>query len=262
MSKFCALYSGSSGNSMVVSAGGASLLIDAGVSCRAILAALQQREIELSTLQGILVTHEHIDHIKGLKVLLKKLHLPVYASAGTLNSLYQNELVPADARLCVIAQPTEIAGMEVQPFATPHDASGPLGFAITTAEGERLGIATDLGHITDEVDAALCGCGTVVLEANYDDYSLRSGPYPYYLKQRISSDFGHLSNHASAEQCLRLVKKGARQIILCHLSQENNTPGMASDAIIGYLQKNGCVLGRDYRLQVASRSQPSPIIRF
>ena len=262
MSKICALYSGSSGNSMVVSSGGASLLVDAGVSCKAILTALQEREVELSGLQGILVTHEHIDHVRGLKVLLKKLHIPVYASAGTLNSLYQSQLVPADAELRVIAQPTEIAGMEVTPFATPHDAAGPLGFAITTSEGEKLGIATDLGHITQEVDQALCGCGTVVLEANYDEYSLRVGPYPQYLKQRISSNFGHLSNTNSAAECLRLVQKGARQIVLCHLSQENNTPSLAAEAITARLQQAGCLADRDYRLQVASRSKPSPVIRF
>ena len=262
MANFCALYSGSSGNSMVVSSGGASLLVDAGVSCKAILTALQQRNIDLSTLKGILVTHEHIDHVKGLKVLLKKLPLPVYASAGTLNSLFQHEMVPPEADLRVIAQPTEIAGMEVTPFATPHDAAGPLGFAITTGEGERLGIATDLGHITDEVNNALCGCGTVVIEANYDEYSLRTGRYPYYLKQRIASPFGHLSNPESAAQCLRLVESGARQLVLCHLSQENNTPGMASEAITGYLSQHGCCVDRDYRLQVARRSQPSEIIRF
>ena len=262
MANFCALYSGSSGNSMVVSSGGASLLVDAGVSCRAILTALQQRNIETSTLQGILVTHEHIDHVRGLKVLLKKLPLPVYASAGTLNSLFQHEMVPEGADLRVISQTSEIGGMEVTPFVTPHDAAGPLGFAITTAEGERLGIATDLGHITEEVDAALCGCGTVIIEANYDENSLRTGPYPYYLKQRIASPFGHLSNPESAVQCLRLVEKGARQIVLCHLSQENNTPGMAEEAITGHLHRNGCCVDRDYRLQVARRSQPSDIIRF
>ena len=262
MSNFCALYSGSSGNSMVVSSGGVSLLVDAGVSCKSILSALQQRNIDISTLQGILITHEHIDHVRGLKVLLKKLPLPVYASEGTLDSLCQTELVPAEADLRVIAQPTEIGGMEVTPFATPHDAAGPLGFAITTGEGERLGIATDLGHITDEVDAALCGCGTVVIEANYDEYSLRTGRYPYYLKQRIASQFGHLSNPASAAQCLRLVQHGARQIVLCHLSQENNSPSMAAEAITGYLHQHGCCVDHDYRLQVARRSQPSDIIRF
>ena len=262
MSNFCALYSGSSGNSMVVSSGGASLLVDAGVSCRSILSALQEQGTDPAALQGILVTHEHIDHVRGLKVLLKKLHIPVYASAGTLNSLFQSEMVPADADLRVIAQSTEIGGMEVTPFATPHDAAGPLGFTVTTAEGEKLGIATDLGHITQEVDAALCGCGTVVLEANYDDYSLRSGPYPYHLKQRIASPLGHISNRDSAAQCLRLVQKGARQLVLCHLSQENNSPTMAAEAITNHLGEQGCRLGTDYRLQVASRSHPSPIIRF
>ncbi|MBP0962743.1 MAG: MBL fold metallo-hydrolase, partial [Oscillospiraceae bacterium] len=109
---------------------------------------------------------------------------------------------------------------------------------------------------------ALCGCGTVVLEANYDDYSLRNGPYPYHLKQRIASSYGHLSNRDSAAQCLRLVQKGTRQLVLCHLSQENNTPTMAAEAIAGHLAGQGCCLDRDYRLQVARRSQPSPTIRF
>lgn len=262
MSSFCALYSGSSGNSMVVSSGGASLLVDAGVSCKAILEALQQRDVNTSALQGILVTHEHIDHVRGLKVLLKKLPLPVYASAGTLDNLVRHEMVPAGADLREISGTAEIGGMEINPFATPHDAAGPLGFAITTTEGEQIGIATDLGHITDEVDAALCGCATVVVEANYDEHSLRTGHYPYYLKERIASPFGHLSNAESAALCLRLVEKGARQIVLCHLSRENNTPGMAAEAITGHLQQFGCCAGSDYRLQVARRSQPSDIIRF
>ncbi len=262
MSKFCALYSGSSGNCMVVCSGGAALLVDAGVSCRAILTALQQRAIDPAALQGILVTHEHTDHVQGLKVLLKKYDLPVYGSAGTLNSLYQSGITPPGAQLRVLAQPTAIAGMEVTPFATPHDAAGPLGFVIKTGEGEHLGIATDLGHITPEVEAALCGCGTVVLEANYDEHSLQSGPYPYYLKQRIASSHGHLSNRASAAQCLRLVQQGTRQLVLCHLSKENNTPGLAAAAIAGALEQAGWTQGQHYRLQVASRSQPSPVIYF
>ena len=262
MANFCALYSGSSGNSMVVASGGASLLVDAGVSCKAILTALCQRQVELSSLRGILITHEHIDHVRGLKVLLKKLPLPVYASAGTLSCLLRDEMVPPGADLREISRPCEIGGMEVAPFATPHDAAGPLGFVITTAEGEKLGIATDLGHITAEVDAALCGCGTVVLEANYDEHSLRTGAYPYYLKQRIASQWGHLSNAESAGQCLRLVDAGARNLVLCHLSKENNTPELAAGAIAQRLAQAGCRAGYDYLLQVASRSQPSDIIRF
>lgn len=262
MSKFCALFSGSSGNSMVVCSGGGGLLVDAGVSCRAILAALGQQGIDPAALGGILVTHEHIDHVRGLKVLLKKYDLPVYGSAGTLNSLFQSELVPPTAQLRVLAQPTTLCGMEVTPFATPHDAAGPLGFVLQTAEGERLGIATDLGHITPEVEAALSGCATVVLEANYDEPSLQSGPYPYYLKQRIASNFGHLSNRESAEQCLRLVQQGTRQLVLCHLSRENNTPALAAAAVSGPLGRAGWAEGRDYRLQVASRSAPSPVIYF
>lgn len=262
MAKFCALYSGSSGNSMVLSSGGASLLVDAGVSCRAILTALQQVGIPAQQLQGILVTHEHIDHVRGLKVLLKRLSVPVYASAATLDRLRQGELVPDDADLREISGPFSLAGMEVRPFAVPHDAAGPLGFAITTAEGSKIGIATDLGYVTPEVEEALKGCATVVLEANYDEYSLRSGPYPYHLKQRIASPSGHLSNPASAALCCRLVETGTRQLVLCHLSKENNTPMQAADTVCLQLAHAGCTLDSDYRLQVASRSQPSPVIRF
>jgi len=262
MAKFCALYSGSSGNSMVVCSGGAALLVDAGVSCKAILTALAQREVDPSALQGILVTHEHIDHVRGLRVLLGRLPLPVYASRGTLNCLLEQNLVPPQADLREIASPCEIGGMGVSPFATPHDAAGPLGYVITAAGGERVGIATDLGHITPEVDQALCGCGTVVLEANYDEQKLRCGTYPAYLKRRIASNWGHLSNPGCADQCLRLVQRGATRLVLFHLSKDNNDPAVAAGAVAGRLGTAGCLEGRDYLLQVASRSIPSGVIRF
>ena len=262
MAKFCALYSGSSGNCMVLSSGGASLLVDAGVSCKAILTALESVGVAPEELQGILVTHEHIDHVRGLRVLLKRLPLPVYASAATLDCLQREGLVPPEADLRPMDAPCIIGGMEVRPFAVPHDAAGPLGFIVTTAEGSRIGIATDLGHVTPDVEEALSGCVTVVLEANYDEYSLHSGPYPYYLKQRIASSYGHLSNPASAALCCRLVEAGTRNLVLCHLSKENNTPMQAADAVCLQLARAGCTLDSDYRLQVASRSQPSPVIRF
>lgn len=260
MARFCALYSGSSGNSLYLSSGGAALLIDAGVSCKAILTALIRQELEVSALAGILVTHEHVDHVRGLAVLLKRLDLPVYASAGTLAAL--EGTLPPTARLYEISRAREIGGMEVVPFPTPHDAAEPLGFRIHTADGRTVGIATDLGHVTDSVDRALTGCDLVALEANYDPGMLQCGRYPYSLKRRILSGDGHLSNDDCATQALRLVQSGTTRLILGHLSKENNLPALAGQTVITCLQMGGCLREEDYTLQVARRSEPSPIIVF
>lgn len=260
MARFCALYSGSSGNSLYVASGGAALLVDAGVSCKALLTALHQRELDVSSLAGILVTHEHIDHVRGLAVLLKRLTLPVYGSRGTLAAI--EEKLPPSAQLHVLEGPAEIGGMEVAPFSTPHDAAEPMGFRIHTADGRTVGVATDLGHVTDQVDRALSGCDLVALEANYDPEMLRCGPYPYSLKRRIFSWDGHLSNSDCAAQALRLVQSGTTRLILGHLSKENNLPGLARETVQGTLEQEGCVNGVDFTLQVARRSEASPVVVF
>ncbi len=260
MAKFCALYSGSSGNCTYIASGGTAVLVDAGVSCKRILTAMQECQLDREEVQGILLTHEHIDHIRGLKVLLKHLKVPVYASEGTLHYLIANGLVPADARLVEITAPTRIGGMEVTPFATPHDGAETLGFVVHTGDGRKIGVATDLGHVPPQVDAALSTCDLVLLESNYDEGMLACGPYPYYLKRRIKSPNGHLSNEDCCAQVQRLIEGGTTRFVLGHLSQQNNLPMLARQTVLSALEAAGCREGVDYILQVARRSQPSEII--
>ncbi len=260
MAKFCALYSSSSGNSFYVSSGGDSLLIDAGTSCKAILTALAQQNLSTDTLRGILITHEHIDHVKGLKVLLKRLKLPIYSSVGTCDALISGDLVPPDATLIPIENTFEIGSMNITPFDIPHDARQPFGFVIKTSQGEKIGFATDLGYITPEVEKALTGCTLVAIESNYDDFSLRCSPYPAFLKERVASRWGHLSNAHCATQCQKLISSGTTRLVLCHLSKENNTPTLARESVINHLAGAGWTEGRDYILQVAQKSMVSPVL--
>ncbi|MBQ8917581.1 MAG: MBL fold metallo-hydrolase, partial [Oscillospiraceae bacterium] len=187
MANFCALYSGSSGNSMVVSSGGASLLVDAGVSCRSIVSALSQADVLPKELSGILVTHEHVDHIKGLAVLTKRFKIPVYSSVEVLEYLQDNNCVAPDCPMYELSSPMEVGGMLVTPFDTPHDSVHSLGFRVDTSDGKSIGIATDLGAVTDQVKAGLTGCDIAMLESNYDCAMLACSAYPYYLKRRIQS---------------------------------------------------------------------------
>ncbi len=260
MAKFCALYSGSSGNCTYIAGGGTAILVDTGVSCKRILTAMADSRLDKETVQGILLTHEHDDHIKGLRVLLKHLKVPVYASAGTLGYLIARGLVTADTRLVEITAPTQIGGLEVTPFATPHDGAESLGFVIDTGDGRKIGVATDLGHITQTVDAALSVCDLVLLESNYDEGMLASGPYPYYLKQRIKSPSGHLSNEDCCAQVQRLIQGITTRFVLGHLSQQNNLPLLARQTVLSALEADGCREGTDYILQVARRSQPSELL--
>ena len=262
MARFCTLYSGRSGNCTYVGGGRGGLLVDAGVSCKAILDGLAQVGAETSAIAGILITHEHVDHIRGLKVLLKKLKVPVYSAAATLDYLVRGGWLPPGAQLTELSSPMEIGGMEVVPFETSHDGAAPQGYRLTTGDGRRIGVATDLGQVTDGVDRALSGCDLVLLESNYDPGMLACGPYPYYLKKRISSQLGHLSNDDCAAQLVRLVESGTTRLVLAHLSQENNLPQLAFETARSELLAAGCRQGEDYLLQVASRKTPDPMIVF
>ena len=186
------LSSGSSGNCFYLSAGESlgGLLIDAGISARRIRQSLWEASIDPAGLRGILITHDHVDHIAGLRVLARKLRLPVYATAGTLQRLAA--AVEPGTRLIELQKEQEIAAMGVQPFATQHDAPDSCGFRIT-AGSRVIGFATDLGCVTPTVWEHLLGTHLTVLESNYEDSVLLNCGYPYYLKQRIRSEYGHLS---------------------------------------------------------------------
>lgn len=258
MAKVCPLYSGSSGNATFVGNSEGGVLIDAGVSCKSIKTALEAIGQSIETIRAIFITHEHIDHIRGLKILLKYYSIPVFASAGTLDYLEEMDyLSPGSAVQVVSPEGEYISGMVVRPFRTPHDAAESLGFSIETGDERRICIATDLGHITDEVRASLMGCDLAVIESNYDKHMLECGSYPYSLKRRILGKTGHLSNDHCAQELLSLANNGTTRFFLAHLSKENNIPELALQTAVNELACGGLTRGEDYLLEVASRSTPS-----
>ena len=261
MVTFFPLSSGSSGNSYYLSAGEGQggLLIDAGISARRTRCTLCDAGIDPEGLRGILVTHDHTDHISGVRVLAKQLRLPIYATAGTLESLAGT--VEAGTQLIPLEEEQEIAGMGISPFATQHDAPDSCGFRIE-AGSRTIGFATDLGAVTATVWAHLLGCHLAVLESNYEDSVLMNCTYLYYLKQRIRSEYGHLSNAEAAKTVEALAQRGTAHFVLAQFSRDSNTPALARSNTEAALSAAGMQPERDYRLWIAPRDGPGTMIRF
>jgi len=261
--KFCSLYSGSSGNSLFVSSNNTKILIDAGLSGKRIQSALDMIAENPKEIGGIVVTHEHSDHIHGVGVLSRRFDLPIYANQKTWAAMMKDlgKIAEHNVKSFDFEKPFNIQDFQIGAFKTSHDAADSAGFVISDGK-KRLGIATDSGMITPEMRSALCGCDLVVLESNHDVSMLEAGSYPFYLKQRIKSDFGHLSNETAGALALALVAKDTRQLVLAHLSQENNYPLLAYQTTARILTEAGVVLGGDVTLCVAKRSSVSETINL
>ena len=228
------LYSGSGGNSVYISACGSSILIDAGKSARSLCKALSDIGVELSGIEAIFITHEHSDHVSALEVLSKKHKIPIHVmskSAERFDKLprgpIHDNLVRHDAMFT-----EKVGALTVSSFRTPHDSRMSVGYRISFEDCEgvhSIGLATDIGYVSDSVREGLCGCEAVVLESNHDPDMLMEGPYPYDLKLRIRSNRGHLSNPDSAAFAATLAQSGTRAFLLTHLSEENNEPHIALD---------------------------------
>lgn len=258
MAKFFTIASGSSGNSSFVGASGEGILVDFGISCRGVTNALKTRGIDPDSLSGILITHEHIDHVRGLSVFLSHHKVPLFASAPVLRYLTSNGLVPFSAVLNEIDEHGQIIGnMLIKPFKTSHDSVGSLGYCITTPDEHRISICTDTGYITEEAHEHLLGSEAVLIESNYDNGMLDFGPYPYHLKRRIKGAQGHLSNTDCAAFLPELVKSGTTNIVLGHLSKENNTPEVALQTCISELSLAGLKKDKDYIIFAAPRNELS-----
>ncbi len=251
MVKVCPLFSGSSGNSTYIEHKNRGLLVDAGKNCKTILSSLQKIDIDPKKIEGILITHDHSDHIKALPVLTKKVNVPIFASAETIDYIREN-LGELSAPMYEINSKIEIAGMTVSPFDTPHDAKHSIGFRINAGE-RAIGYATDLGEVTGMVKKGIEGCDLVVLESNYEEKLLSISSYPYILKQRIRSNKGHLSNTQCAQMAVELAKTGTTRFILSHLSSESNTPDIARQTTFNALSENGFNENTDYILTTAKR---------
>ena len=257
MLELCTLASGSSGNSLLVTDGRTHVLVDAGISCRRICTGLKELGVEPKELAGVLITHEHSDHISGLTTLTKQLKLPVYASPGTGRQLcYRIAFLEELLRPVAPGEGFSVGGLAIESFPTSHDAAESVGYALS-AGGRKAAVVTDLGYVTGAVLRGIRGSDLLVAEANHDVEWVQSGPYPYHLKARILGDRGHLSNEAGAELAWTAVEGGARTVVLAHLSHENNTPARAHEVVRGVLERRGAAVGRDVALEVAPRSEKS-----
>ena len=248
------LSSGSSGNCCWVKHGKYEILIDAGISRRAISTALKSLGSDLSNLSAVFVTHEHSDHVKGLAMLAKYEHLPIHAvneTAEQLKGVDPDCIIPHSPLFSV----EFTQGFRIDSFATPHDSNASVGYVITV-DGVRYAIATDMGMCAKSVADALTGCESVILEANYDADMLKNGPYPLYLQERIASRWGHLENRESAKMAAYLALHGTKKVLLAHLSQENNTPALALSTVQGYLNEHHIPLD----VAVAERHTPTRLI--
>lgn len=250
---FCTLASGSSGNCALLSCGTTHILLDAGISARRITTALRNLGLDPRALSGVLVTHEHTDHISGLSTLTKQLGVPVYATAPTLEVLCDR--IPAlEGHPIEPGESFSLQDVQVFAFPTSHDAVCSVGYTVS-GDGCRVALATDLGYLSMPVIQAVRGCDLLVCEANHDEDWVRTGPYPYGLKQRVLGDRGHLSNEAGAELAALAVESGARTILLAHLSSENNTPARARDVVARRLTRSGVDPERDLNLAVAPKKE-------
>ncbi len=220
------LFSGSGGNCIYVRSGKDAILIDAGKSAKQVTSALIKVGADISDIKAIFVTHEHSDHIAGIEILSKKYHIPVHAaeksSARIMRGTYSSSVCCAHKPL----YSCDIGDLHIESFQAPHDSEMNVGYKITSCE-TSVGIVTDIGCVTNEVRNALTGCENVIIESNHDENMLRYGSYPYDLKQRIFSKYGHLSNNDCANFAVELAKNGTKRILLAHISHENNTEELA-----------------------------------
>lgn len=263
MARYCSLFSGSKGNATYIGTAHGGILVDVGVSAKRIREALEARHIDPRSIQGVCITHEHSDHVAGLRVLTKQFGWTVYASEGTISALLETEQIHKNSDIVPLyTAAVTIGDMQVTPFHTPHDARESMGFCITLPDERKIGIATDMGVMRQEVERLLSACDLVHIESNHDVSMLRSGPYPIHLQQRILSDRGHLSNAMCAATVARLALAGVPRFMLAHLSEQNNTPALALQTTASALAKEGMQPKRDYELAVAAPVSPCAVSVF
>lgn len=256
MLNFCSLYSGSSGNSLLVETENSKILIDAGVSSKKIETALYNLEIDPSTIDGILITHEHSDHVQGLGTFAKKFDLPVFVNQKTLDAMpKQKEKIDSkNIKKFKIEEKFEIKDLKIKPFSIPHDAANPCGFNIFK-DNKKISIATDIGHMTNGILKNLEDSIFVLLESNYDPEVLKFSRYPYILKTRIAGPTGHLPNETAGKTISHLLNSGLQQALLGHLSKESNFPELAYKTVMEEIIANN-YNENSLKLSVASRDIP------
>ena len=262
--RLCSIASGSSGNCIYVGSDNAHLLVDAGISGKRITQGLNSLELTGEDIDGILITHEHSDHIQGLGVIARKYHIPIYATGGTVDAMSRMKSLGRmpEGIFHEIREddPFEIKDMTINPFTIPHDAAQPVGYRLECGT-QAVGIATDLGKYNDYIIGHLQNLDALLLEANHDIRMLQVGKYPYYLKQRILGDRGHLSNENAGRLLCRLLHDNLKAVFLGHLSRENNYEELAYETVcLEVTLGDNPYKSRDFRIQVAKRDCISDVI--
>ena len=274
--RLCSIASGSSGNCIYVGSDTTHLLVDVGISGKRTEAGLKELDLSMRDIDGIFITHEHADHIAGLGVLVRKYEIPIYATKGTINAIKNSNAVGElpDELFCPISADEKIVIKDLvcNPMRISHDAAEPVAYRIQHGK-KRVGIITDLGNYNDYTVESLKGMDALLLEANHDVNMLQVGPYPYYLKQRILGDRGHLSNERAGQLLCSLLHDKLQSVMLGHLSKENNLPELAYEAVRVEVtmtklkeKEEGSVhtdiKTSDFPMYVASRSEVSPVIHI
>lgn len=260
--KFCSLSSGSSGNCYLVGSDQTFLLIDAGITCKKIVDSLSCLNINPEMLSGILITHEHIDHVKGAELLSRKYGLPLFCNEKTGEALLKGMKKTDQISLHCFQnlRPFSLGNIEILPFPVCHDAADTVGFSLYCGN-QQISMATDTGCITDAVVKELSGADLLILEANHDVDMLKMGKYPWFLKQRILGNHGHLSNEDAGQTIAKLntYYPKQRQILLAHLSRENNFPEMAFETVKNVLEEHHLFLNDQLQMNLLRRDELSPV---
>lgn len=265
--RLCSIASGSSGNCIYAGSDATHILIDTGISGKRITEGLKDLEISAADLDGIFITHEHADHIKGLGVISRKHHIPIYCTKGTLNAILADEKTtgPIDTELFHVVKADEkcrIKDLDITPIRISHDAAEPVAYRINYGK-QSMAVMTDLGTYNEYTVEALRGVQGLILEANHDVRMLEAGPYPYYLKKRILSDRGHLSNELSGKLLCEIMHDDLKAVFLGHLSKENNLPELAYEAVrMEVTMADIPYGGKDLPLYVARRDEISTVVEI
>lgn len=260
---FCSLSSGSSGNCYYLGHRDHGILIDAGISANSIRNFLKTLDISIRSISGVLVTHNHTDHIRGLEVLTRRNSIPVYTTMKIRESILaaERKISPGYIKEIPMRQAFSLAGFKVEVFPVCHDAPETIGLHIS-AGTKKVTIATDLGHICQTSAPYIKAANLLVIESNYDEQMLLNGRYPQFLKARIKSDHGHLGNHQTASFLAEMTGGNLESICLAHLSLNNNTPELALSALYKAFSKNGIDLNGHPRILVLERNRPSEMIKL
>jgi phosphoribosyl 1,2-cyclic phosphodiesterase len=260
---FCSLSSGSSGNCYYLGNEFHGILIDAGISATSIRKFLKNIDISMQTIMGVLITHNHIDHIRGLEVLTRKNSLPAFTTGKIWKSILtpKTKITSDCIREIPLQQEFHLAGFDIEAFPVHHDAPETIGFQITFGE-KKITVATDLGHICETAAPYIQAANLLVIESNYDEQMLENGRYPHFLKARIRSDHGHLGNHQTSAFLADNISDNLSHICLAHLSKNNNTPEMVLQTLQHTFSERGIILNDQQRISILNRNMPTEVIRL